>query len=81
MEKVREYGLLPESVKLTSSAVEACQDAEALILATEWKEFANQDFEKIKAIMHTPMIFDGRNLFNPITMRKFGFTYYGVGRA
>ncbi|MEI6713154.1 MAG: UDP-glucose/GDP-mannose dehydrogenase family protein [Verrucomicrobiota bacterium] len=81
MEKAREYSLIPNSVKLTNSAVEAAEGAEALILATEWKEFANQDFSKVKAAMHTPLIFDGRNLFNPKTMRELGFAYYGVGRA
>ena len=54
--------------------------AQALILATEWKEFANQDFEAVKKAMHTPLIFDGRNLFDPRTMRDFGFTYHAVGR-
>jgi UDPglucose 6-dehydrogenase len=81
MEKAREYSLIPSSVKLTNSAVEAAEGAEALILATEWKEFANQDFSKVKAAMHTPLVFDGRNLFNPKNMREFGFVYYGVGRA
>ena len=54
--------------------------AEALILATEWKEFVNQDFEEVKKRMHTPLIFDGRNLFDPKMMRGFGFTYHAVGR-
>jgi UDPglucose 6-dehydrogenase len=56
------------------------RDAEALILATEWKEFANQDLAEVKARMHTPLVFDGRNLFNPATMKQLVFTYYGVGR-
>jgi UDPglucose 6-dehydrogenase len=80
MAKATEHRLLPQGVKLTDSALEAVSGAEALILATEWKEFANQDFAKVKASMHTPLIFDGRNLFNPKTMRELGFTYYGVGR-
>lgn len=81
MEKVREYSLIPSSVKLATSAVEAAEGAEALILATEWKEFASQDFAKVKAVMHTPQVFDGRNLFNPKTMREMGFIYQAVGRA
>lgn len=80
MSKAVEHHLLPAGVKLTHSALEATEGAEALILATEWKEFANQDFSKVKEAMHTPLIFDGRNLFNPKTMREFGFTYHGVGR-
>lgn len=80
MEKAREYKLIPDSVKLTPSPMEAAEGAEALILATEWKEFLNQDFSKLKGLMHTPLIFDGRNLFNPKIMRELGFVYYGVGR-
>lgn len=79
-EKAREFKLIPEHVRLADSALEAVEGAEALILATEWKEFANQDFSRVKALMHTPLVFDGRNLFNPKTMREMGFTYYGVGR-
>ena len=80
MEKAREYKLLPESVKLVSSPLEAVEGAEALILATEWKEFANVDLLEVKKRMHTPLIFDGRNLFDPATMQELGFTYKGIGR-
>ena len=65
---------------LVSTPLEAVKGAEALLLATEWKEFLNQDFAEVKAQMHTPLIFDGRNLFNPETMRELGFDYYAVGR-
>jgi UDPglucose 6-dehydrogenase len=80
MEKVREFKLLPDKVKLVSSPLEAVDGAEALILATEWKEFTNVDFAEVKKRMHTPMIFDGRNLFDPGTMRELGFAYHGIGR-
>ncbi len=80
MEKAVEYKLIPPSVKLVSSPLEAVEGAEALLLATEWKEFARQDFASVKASMHTPLVFDGRNHFNPKTMREMGFVYYGVGR-
>lgn len=80
-EKAVEWKLIdPSKVKIAKTPLEAVEDAEALILATEWKEFANQDFEQVKARMHTPLVFDGRNLFNPETMRSFGFTYHAVGR-
>jgi UDPglucose 6-dehydrogenase len=80
-EKAIEWKLIdPAKVKIAKTPLDAVKDAEALILATEWKEFANQDFEQVKANMHTPLIFDGRNLFNPETMRSFGFTYHAVGR-
>ncbi|MCS7198701.1 MAG: UDP-glucose/GDP-mannose dehydrogenase family protein, partial [Candidatus Bipolaricaulota bacterium] len=54
--------------------------AEALILVTEWNEFRNPDFERIKQEMRSPVIFDGRNIYNPTKLRQLGFTYYGVGR-
>jgi UDPglucose 6-dehydrogenase len=80
-DKAVEWKLVdPAKVKIAKTPLEAVEDAEALILATEWKEFANQDFEQVKAKMHTPLIFDGRNHFNPETMRSFGFTYHAVGR-
>jgi UDPglucose 6-dehydrogenase len=80
-EKALEWKLIdPAKVKIAKTPLDAVEDAEALILATEWKEFANQDFEQVKAKMHTPLIFDGRNLFDPDTMRSFGFTYHAVGR-
>jgi UDPglucose 6-dehydrogenase len=68
-------------VKIAATPLEAVEGAEALILATEWKEFANQDFAAVKSAMHTPLLFDGRNLFDPATMREFGFTYHAVGRS
>ncbi len=80
-EKAVEWKLIdPAKVKLVSAPIEAVDGAEALLLATEWKEFLNQDFSEVKARMHTPLIFDGRNLFNPETMREHGFDYRAVGR-
>ncbi len=80
-EKAVEWKLIdPAKVKLVSTPIEAVDGAEALLLATEWKEFLNQDFADVKARMHTPLIFDGRNLFNPETMREHGFDYRAVGR-
>jgi UDPglucose 6-dehydrogenase len=64
-----------------SSALEAVTDAEALIIATDWNEFANVDFAVLKEKMRTPIVFDGRNLLDPETMRQFGFNYYSVGRG
>jgi UDPglucose 6-dehydrogenase len=80
MEKAVEWKLIPVGVKLAKTPLEAVAGAEALVLATEWKEFANVDFAEVKAAMHTPLIFDGRNLFDPATMKELGFLYYGVGR-
>jgi len=79
VEKAKELNLLP-GVKLVDSALEAVDGAEALILATEWKEFAAIDMEEVKRRMHTALVFDGRNFFDPITMAGFGFTYRAIGR-
>ncbi len=58
----------------------AVEGADGLILITEWNEFRSPDFEKIKSIMKTPVIFDGRNIFDPKVIRDHGFTYYCIGR-
>ncbi len=80
-EKAVEWKLIdPAKMKIAKTPLEAVADAEALILATEWSEFKNQDFAAVKNAMHTPLIFDGRNLFDPGTMRNFGFEYHAVGR-
>lgn len=79
MEKAAELNLVP-GARLVNSPIEAVEGAEALIIATEWKEFANVDFAMVKQKMHTPLLFDGRNLFDPVTMHNLGFTYLGIGR-
>jgi UDPglucose 6-dehydrogenase len=80
MVKALEYKLLHPSIRLAESPLDAALGAEALLLATEWKEFARQDFAGVKAKMHTPLLFDGRNLLNPKIMREIGFDYHAVGR-
>ncbi len=80
MEKSREYKMI-EGAKLAESAMAAAEGAEALIIATEWHEFATANFDELKKRMHTPLIFDGRNLFDPATVRGHGFTYHSIGRA
>ena len=58
----------------------ALENADALVIVTEWKEFRSPNFNAIKAKLKTPVIFDGRNLFEPAEMRRLGITYYGIGR-
>jgi len=65
---------------LSDDAMSACQKADALIIVTEWDEFKQIDLEEIKSIMHQPIIFDGRNIYNPKTMTELGFNYYSIGR-
>jgi UDPglucose 6-dehydrogenase len=79
-ERVSELNLCPGAI-LAKSAMEAAENAEALILATEWNEFLNVDFLEVRRCMHTPIIFDGRNLFDPRTMAELGFRYFGIGRS
>jgi len=64
----------------SSDLLEAVEDAEALIIATEWAEFANVDLDTVRKKMHTPLVFDGRNLYRPETMRELGFHYTSIGR-
>ena len=54
--------------------------ADALVLVTEWPQFRKPDFDQIRILMKEPVIFDGRNQYNPELLRKHGFIYYGVGR-
>jgi UDPglucose 6-dehydrogenase len=80
MEKARELKMIA-GAQLANSALEAVQDAEALVLATEWSDFANVDLATVKKSMRTALVFDGRNLFDPSTMAELGFHYYAIGRA
>jgi UDPglucose 6-dehydrogenase len=59
----------------------ALEQADALAVATEWNEFRNPDFEVMRRLMRQPVIFDGRNVYDPARMAALGFTYYGIGRA
>jgi UDPglucose 6-dehydrogenase len=61
-------------------AYDALTDAEALLVVTEWNEFREPDFAKMKKLMRQPLIFDGRNLYNPAQVRELGFTYTSIGR-
>ena len=79
MERAREVAEI-KVARFCNTALEAVDGAEALIIATEWEEFANVDLAVVKEKMTTPIVFDGRNLFDPPTMAKLGFRYYSIGR-
>ena len=70
-----------QGVEVVADAHGALQGADVLGIVTEWQEIRSPDFERIKAALRQPVIFDGRNLYSPELMRRFGFTYYGVGRG
>jgi UDPglucose 6-dehydrogenase len=58
----------------------ALKGADALAIVTEWNEFRRPDFDRVRSLMKSPVIFDGRNLFVPAQMKQQGFTYYSIGR-
>jgi UDPglucose 6-dehydrogenase len=72
--------ILGERVKLCEDPYETLEGADALCVVTEWNEFRRPDFERMKRLMKQPVIFDGRNIFDPLAMRSRGFVYYGIGR-
>jgi UDPglucose 6-dehydrogenase len=59
---------------------DALEDASALLVLTEWNEFRRPDFGRIKGLLKQPVIFDGRNIYDPVELVKLGFTYYSIGR-
>jgi UDPglucose 6-dehydrogenase len=63
------------------SPIDALEGADALAINTEWGEFRNPDFAEMQRRMRSPVVFDGRNLYDPQQMRAFGFTYYSIGRS
>jgi UDPglucose 6-dehydrogenase len=75
----RIYGNRPD-LTLAESSKEALQDADALVIITEWKAFKSPDFAIIKSRLKQPIIFDGRNLFEPTHIAALGIEYHGVGR-
>ena len=60
--------------------MEAALGADALIIVTEWKEFRSPDFDVIRTALRQPLIFDGRNMYDPAAMRRYGIEYHGMGR-
>ena len=67
-------------INYAASPLEAVDNADALIIVTEWKEFRSPDFNQIKNALNNLVIFDGRNLYEPNYIRNMGFTYYATGR-
>ena len=79
-ETSRIYGERPD-FQIVKSAPEALKGADALAIVTEWQEFRSPDFDAIKAELKHPVIFDGRNLYDPDFVRRFGLAYYAIGRG
>jgi UDPglucose 6-dehydrogenase len=72
--------VLPPSVTYCTSSYEAATGADALALVTEWNEFKFLNLERVRRVMRRPVIFDGRNVWEPERMRRLGFEYHGIGR-
>jgi UDPglucose 6-dehydrogenase len=72
--------ILGEKIEYASSSYQALDKADALIIVTEWNEFRTPDFNKIRSLLKEPVIFDGRNLYDPDKMKENNFIYYSIGR-
>jgi UDPglucose 6-dehydrogenase len=71
---------LGEHVTYCRGNYEACEGADALVVVTEWNEFRRPDFERIKTLLKQPIVFDGRNIYDPARMRDYGFEHLCIGR-
>lgn len=67
-------------IALCEKSYDALSGADALVIVTEWNEFREPDFAKMRSVMRAPIIFDGRNIYSPEQMKALGFTYYSIGR-
>jgi UDPglucose 6-dehydrogenase len=74
-------GLLAEGIEYRENPYDTLEGADALLVVTEWNRFRNPDFERIRQALKQPVIFDGRNLYEPERMRELGFTHYTIGRG
>ena len=79
-ESARIYGKRAD-LSLCESAVDALDGADALVIATEWREFRSPDFARICSSLSEPVIIDGRNIFDPAQMQALGIRYYAIGRG
>lgn len=73
-------GLFKSGVTYTARNYDALKGADGLAILTEWQEFREPDFQKMRKLLKDPVIFDGRNIYQPDQMKELGFTYYSIGR-
>jgi UDPglucose 6-dehydrogenase len=69
-----------DSILYAQDEYDALNGSDALLIVTEWNEFRNPDFASIKSKLKYPLVFDGRNIFEPDKMKELGFSYYSIGR-
>ena len=79
-EALRIYGER-DDLTLVARSAEALEGADALAIVTEWQEFRSPDFHLIRSLLSTPVVFDGRNIYDPRVMAELGFHYYSIGRT
>ncbi len=79
-EAAENFSTVVPEVQIEKDMYKAAENADALIICTEWSEFSSPDFSTLRNLLNTPLIFDGRNLYSPDAMGKLGFTYYSIGR-
>jgi UDPglucose 6-dehydrogenase len=77
----RAKSILGNKIRYAEDAYSAAKGADALLILTEWKEFANLDLARLKELLSYPIVLDGRNLYNPADMANAGLNYYSIGRA
>lgn len=68
-------------VEIVDDQYDACQGAQGLMVVTEWNQFRNPDFARVRSLLTAPLLFDGRNLYSPTSMADHGFAYFCIGRA
>ena len=73
--------LIDGSLQLCERAMQAAEGADALCIVTEWQEFRSPDFDGLKSALRQPLIVDGRNLYDPQSLQRTGFRYFGIGRG
>jgi len=81
MEEARRLYAGNGALTLCETAHDAVSGADALAIMTEWQEFRSPDFTYIKQALKEPVIFDGRNLYDPVVVEALGLAYYGIGRG
>ena len=81
MDEARKIYGRNRAVTFAASAMDAVKGADALVIITEWKAFRSPDFDELRAMLKEPVIFDGRNLYDPAVVRSHGIEYYAIGRG
>ncbi|HLG06228.1 MAG TPA: UDP-glucose/GDP-mannose dehydrogenase family protein [Gemmatimonadales bacterium] len=74
-------GHFGDRIEYAGDPYDCLAGADALVVVTEWLVYRNPDFERIRGLLKAPIVFDGRNLYDPDSMRRLGFEYYGIGRG